>query len=78
MKTISVRQLREATPRLKKFLEQEGSLLLVSNGEPIARLSPVERAAPARRLPSLKAFRAGQPAPKTPVERLVREERDRR
>lgn len=78
MKTISVRQLREVTPRLKQCLEQEGPLLLVSNGEPIACLTPVVRNAPAVRLTSLKAFRALQPTPMTPVEQIIREERDRR
>jgi antitoxin (DNA-binding transcriptional repressor) of toxin-antitoxin stability system len=78
MKTISVRQLRAATPRLKQCLEQEGALLLVSNGEPIACLTPVLRSSPAVRLTSLKAFRALQPKPMTSVEQIIREERDRR
>lgn len=78
MKTISVRKLREITPRLKQTLEQEGDLLLVSNGEPIAHLNRVGAARGRIRLPSMKAFRERQPAPKTPIEDLIRAERDRR
>ena len=77
MKTMSVRELRQATPRLKATLAEAGEVLLVSNGEPIARLLPVE--APARpKLPSLKAFRDSMPMSDVPLERLIREERDRR
>lgn len=77
MKTLNVRELRQETPRLKQTLAEEGEVLLVSGGEPIARLLPVE--APARpRLPSLKAFRATMAMSDVPIEQLIREERDRR
>jgi antitoxin (DNA-binding transcriptional repressor) of toxin-antitoxin stability system len=78
MKTMSVRELRQTTPRLKETLAREGEVLLVSNGEPIARLMPVGPVTPRPKLPSLKAFRDAQPRPKTPIEQLIREERDRR
>lgn len=78
MKTMSIREFRQSTPKLKETLAREGEVLLVSNGEPIARLMPVGPAAPRPKLPSLKAFRASQPQPKTPIEQLIREERDRR
>ncbi len=77
MKTVNVRELRETIPRLKETLAKEGELVLVSSGEPVARLTPVE---PRRRhLPSLKAFRDRQPmvAPGT-IEKWIREERDAR
>lgn len=78
MKTMNVRELRQSTPQLKATLAREGEVLLVSNGEPIARLVPVE--APPRRpkLPSLKAFRDTLPMMATPADQLIREERDRR
>ncbi len=38
MKTMNVRELRQGAPRLKESLAEEGEVLLVSNGEPIARL----------------------------------------
>ena len=77
MKTLNIRELRQETPRLKQTLAEEGEVLLVSGGEPIARLLPVE--APSRpRLASLKAFRATMPMSDIPIEQLIREERDRR
>ena len=77
MKTMNIRELRQETPRLKQTLVEEGEVLLVSGGEPIARLLPV--LPPARpRLPSLKAFRATMPTSAVPIEQLIREERDRR
>lgn len=77
MKTINVRELRQSTPTLKQTLDAEGEVLLVSNGEPIARLLPVRpKARP--KLPSLKAFRDSQPTGGTPIQELIRQERDRR
>ena len=76
MRTVNVRELRDTIPRLKETLAAEHELLLVSNGEPIARVTPVE--ARRVRLPSLKAFRDEQPMPRRPIEELIREERDRR
>ncbi|QHI97388.1 type II toxin-antitoxin system prevent-host-death family antitoxin [Xylophilus rhododendri] len=79
MKTVSVRELRNTMPHLRETLEQEQELLLVSNGEPVARILPVEPA-PARRpqLPDIRAFREAQPRMERPLEDLIREERDRR
>ncbi len=77
MKTFNVRELRQQTPRLKQTLAEEGEVLLVSGGEPIARLLPAHPPAP-QRLPSLKAFRATMPMSEVPIEQLIREERDRR
>ena len=75
MKTINVRELRQEMPRLKALLEAEHELLLVSNGEPVARLLPP---AGNGRLKSLAEFRATMPMAKTPSEILIREDRDRR
>ena len=75
MKTINVRELRSEIPRLRELLAQEHELLLVSNGEAVARILP----APAgRALPSLAAHRAQMARVKVPSEVLLREERDRR
>ena len=77
MKTVNVRELRSVIPHLRETLAAEGELLLVSNGEPVARVLPLEP--PARRsLPSLRAFRATMPMLPTSLETLIREERDRR
>ena len=78
MKTLNVREMRQATPKLKQTLAAEGEMLLVSNGEPIARLLPIEEKPARSKLPSMKAFRATMPRAKVPSEVLIREDRDRR
>lgn len=78
MKTINVRELRNAIPRLRETLAAEQELLLVSDGEPIARILPAHPIARRSSLPSLKAFRDSMPCVKVPTEVLLREERDRR
>ena len=79
MKTINVRELRALIPGLKEELAAEHELLLVSNGEPVARIVPLLPTEPARKkLTSMKAFRETMPMMKVPSEVLIREERDRR
>ena len=78
MKTMNVRELRLATPNLKETLAAEGEVLLVSNGEPIARLLPVGGPPARPRLPSLKAFRATMPLIERSIAEDIREDRDRR
>jgi antitoxin (DNA-binding transcriptional repressor) of toxin-antitoxin stability system len=75
MKTINVRELRSVMPQLKETLAQEHELLLVSNGEPVARILPVLRK---RQTPSLAAHRAKMAMVSVPTEVMLREERDRR
>jgi antitoxin (DNA-binding transcriptional repressor) of toxin-antitoxin stability system len=78
MKTLNVREMRQATPNLKQTLAAEGEILLVSNGEPIARLLPIEDKPARSKLPSMKAFRATMPKMKVSSGVLIREDRDRR
>ena len=79
MKTINVRELRALIPSLKEELAVEHELLLVSNGEPVARIVLVTPAVSGvKKLVSLKAFRKTMPMMKIPSEVLIREERDRR
>ena len=54
MHTLNVRELRNAIPHLRETLAREHELVLVSNGEAIARILPIQRAP---RLESLAAFR---------------------
>lgn len=75
MKTLNVRELRAEMPRLRELLAQEHELLLVSNGEPVARILPMPRK---RQVPSLAAHRARMPMLEVPSAVLIREERDRR
>jgi len=75
MKTINVRELRNDMPRLREILAKEHELLLVSNGEPVARILPAPRK---RHVASLAALRARMPMVEVPTEVLLREDRDRR
>lgn len=75
MKIINVRELRSAIPRLAETLEAEHEILLVSNGEAIARILPVETPP---RLQSLRWLRERivQVLPDSTA--AIRDERDRR
>mgnify|MGYP003386747726 CR=1 FL=1 len=75
MKLINVRELRAAIPRLKEALAAEQELVLISNGEPVARILPMQITAKAT---SLAAHRALMPMLPVSLESLIREERDRR
>lgn len=75
MKTINVRELRNDIPRLREILAEEHELLLVSHGEPVARILPAPRK---RHVPSLAAHRARMPMLEVSSADLIREERDRR
>jgi antitoxin (DNA-binding transcriptional repressor) of toxin-antitoxin stability system len=75
MKIVNVRELRSGIPRLREILAKEHELLLVSNGEPVARILPAPRK---RHVASLAAHRARMPMLDVPSEALIREERDRR
>lgn len=75
MQIINVREFRNTIPHLRETLEREHELVLVSNGEPIARILPV---AQRPKLQSMKWLRdqVGDMQPdSTP---LIREDRDRR
>ena len=75
MKTMSVREFRQQTPHLKATLAVEGEVLLVSNGEPIARILPI--VPPERpKLPSMKALRDSMSL--SDVTAGIRRERDLR
>lgn len=75
MKTVNVRELRGEIPRLRETLEQEHELVLVSNGEPVARILPAPRR---RHVASLAHHRRSMRRVTVPSEVLIREERDRR
>lgn len=81
MQTINVRELRSTIPRLRETLERERELLLVSNGEPIARILPIsaKQELERPRLQSLKWLRdlAGTELQPDSTA-FIREDRDRR
>jgi antitoxin (DNA-binding transcriptional repressor) of toxin-antitoxin stability system len=75
MQTINVRELRNTIPHLRETLEREHELVLVSNGEPVARILPINEPP---KFESMAWMRALSPAMQTPSEVLIREDRDRR
>lgn len=75
MKTINVRELRNQIPKLRELLAQEHELLLVSNGEAVARILPAPKK---RHVPSLAAHRERMPMLEGSVADFIREDRDGR
>lgn len=78
MKQLSIREIRQDLPRIDELLAAESEVIVTRRGKPIARLLPLEPAAPARKLPSLKWLRAKIPFQEMPSEVLIREDRDAR
>jgi antitoxin (DNA-binding transcriptional repressor) of toxin-antitoxin stability system len=73
MQIINVRELRNTIPHLRETLAREHELVLVSNGEQVARILPIGEP------PGFESMlRAQSPSMAVPSEVLVREERDRR
>lgn len=75
MKTLSIREARQALGQLEELLATEGELTITRRGKPVARVVPV---AGPRSMPSHRALRASMPRLRKGSERLVREERDAR
>ena len=75
MQIINVRELRNTIPHLRETLAREHELVLVSNGEQVARILPMGEPP---RFESMAWLRAKSPAMSVPSEVLIRQERDRR
>jgi antitoxin (DNA-binding transcriptional repressor) of toxin-antitoxin stability system len=75
MQIINVRELRNTIPHLRETLAREHELVLVSNGEQVARILPIGEPPG---FESMAWLRAQSPEMAVPSEVLVREERDRR
>ena len=75
MQTINVRELRNTIAHLCETLEREPELVLVSNGEPIARILPMTDPP---KLQSLAWLRAQSPLMDIASEVPIRDDRDRR
>ena len=75
MQTINVRELRNTIPHLRETLEREHELVLVSNGEPIARILPMTDPP---KLQSMARLWAQSPPMDIASEVLLRGDRDRR
>ncbi len=76
MKSINVRELRSTIPHLSEALAREHELTLVCNGEPIARILPIDSPSPS--IESLAWLRALAPAAGPDSAELIRQDRDRR
>ena len=75
MQTINVRELRNTIAHLRETLEREHELVLVSNGEPIARILPMTDPP---KLQSMAQLWAQSSSMDIASEMLIREDRDRR
>ncbi len=75
MKTLTIRQVRSALPRLDEIVAKEGEVVVTRRGQPLARILPIT---PVRRIPSHAKLRASVPRMKVPSEVLIRRERDER
>lgn len=73
MKSVSVRELRAEIPRLKQTLAREHELVLMNNGEAVARILPVT---PARPVESLAWLRAQMRPTSVSTAALLRDERE--
>lgn len=74
MKTLSIREMRQALGRLDRLLEEEREIIVARRGQAIARILPI---APARRMPSHADLRAEMAELDDSTER-IRRDRDER
>lgn len=75
MRSISVREMRAALPKLEEFLAEEGEVLVTRHGKPVARLLP---STPTTGIPSRADLRARMRRVKVGSEVLIRADRDGR
>ena len=75
MKTLTIRQMREALGKLDELVALEGEIVVTRRGRALARIVPVRtRQAP----PSHRELRARMPRLATSSEALIRADRDER
>ncbi len=75
MKTLTVREMRQALGRLDEIVAREGEIVVTRHGRPVARLLPARGR---RALPSHADLRAKMPRLSIGSEIYVREERNSR
>jgi prevent-host-death family protein len=75
MKTLSVREARQALSHLDRLLTGEDEVIITRHGKPVARLVRVQ---PRRSVPSHRDLRDSMPRMREGSEKLVREDRDAR
>ena len=75
MRSVSVREMRTALPRLEQLLEEEGEILITRHGIPVARILPT---VPAGGIPSRADLRRKMRRVEVGSEVLIRDDRDAR
>jgi antitoxin (DNA-binding transcriptional repressor) of toxin-antitoxin stability system len=74
MRSVSVREMRTALPKLEQLLAEEGEIVITRNGKPVAVLPTV----PEGGIPSRAELRARMQRLEVGSEVLIRESRDSR
>lgn len=75
MKKVSVRELREISPKLESLLAKHGEIVVTRHGKDIARVVPARRPID---FAAHEALRRSMPYQEIPSEVLIREDRDSR
>lgn len=75
MRSLSVREMRAALPRLEQLLAEEGEIVITRNGKPVARILPTRSHVP---IPSHADLRSRMPRLEVGSEVLIRQDRDER
>jgi antitoxin (DNA-binding transcriptional repressor) of toxin-antitoxin stability system len=75
MRSISVREMRTALPRLEQLLAEEGEVVITRNGKPVARVLPTPSGTP---IPSHADLRGRMRRLDVGSEVLIRQDRDER
>lgn len=75
MRSISVREMRTALPRLEQILAKEGEVVITRHGKPVARVLPSVSEVG---IPSRADLRSRMARVEVGSEVLIREDRDAR
>ena len=75
MRSVSVREMRAALPRLEQLLAEEGEIVITRNGKPVARVLPTRMR---EGIPSHADLRGRMPRLEVGSEMLIRQDRDER
>ncbi len=75
MKTVSIREARQALSHLEEILEAEGEITITKRGKAVARVTSLAGTMP---IPSHKALREKMPYQYVASGELIREDRDSR
>lgn len=75
MRSVSVREMRTALPRLEQLLDEEGEIVITRHGKPVARVLPTRVR---EGIPSHADLRARMPRLEVGSEVLIRQDRDGR